>query len=211
MRMVQTRQCQLGEIAIADIQIDLKSRDDIPAVLRGLQLLYTDVSTRERLFELLDQVMASKADKTVGRPGMELWRIFVLATLKQGLNCDFDRLQELANQHQTIREMLGHSGWDDQTQYPLQTLVDNVTLLSPTVLKQLNQLIVEVGHELVKKSLATHCGGGVIRLWLRPMFTTPPMAICCGMRCARLSMLWVAPVRRTVSAGGANTVITSRC
>jgi len=151
MRLVQTPQCQLGEIAIADIKIDLRSRDDIPAVLRGLQLLYTHEPTRAKLFELLDQVLVSKADKTVGRPGMELWRIFVLATLKQGLNCDFDRLQELANRHQTIREMLGHSGWDDPTQYALQTLVDNVSLLSPSVLAQLNQFIVEVGHELVKK------------------------------------------------------------
>lgn len=151
MRIVQSPQCQLGELAIADIKIDPKSRDDIPAVLRGLQLIYTHTSTRERLFELLDQVMESKADKTVGRPGMELWRIFVLATLKQGLNCDFDRLQELANQHQTIREMLGHSGWDDPTQYALQTLIDNVSLVSPSVLAQINPFIVEVGHELVKK------------------------------------------------------------
>ena len=116
MPLVQTPQCQLGEIAIADIKLDLRSRDDIPAVLRGLQLLYTHEPTCEKLFELLDQVLVSKADKTVGRPGMELWRIFVLVTLKQGLNCDFDRLQELANQHHTIREMLGHSGWDDPTQ-----------------------------------------------------------------------------------------------
>lgn len=151
MRIVQDPQCQLGELAIADIKIDLRSRDDIPAVLRGLQRLYTDVTTREKLFELLDQVLVSNADKTVGRPGMALWRIFVLATLKQGLNCDFDRLQELANRHQTIREMLGHSGWDDQTHYALQTLVDNVSLLSPSVLAQLNTFIVEVGHEWVKK------------------------------------------------------------
>jgi len=47
--------------------------------------------------------------------------------------------------------MLGHSGWDDQTHYALQTLIDNVSLLSPSVLAQLNQFIVDVGHEVVKK------------------------------------------------------------
>ena len=37
-------------------------------------------------------------DRTVGRPGMELWQILVMGVLKQGLGCDFDRLQELVNQ-----------------------------------------------------------------------------------------------------------------
>jgi len=38
---------------------------------------------------------------------MELWQVFVLATLKLGLNCDFDRLQELANQHNLITPNVG--------------------------------------------------------------------------------------------------------
>jgi len=47
---------------------------------------------------------------------MEMWRILVLAVLKQGLGCDFDRLQELANQHGAVRDMLGHGakGLDDE-------------------------------------------------------------------------------------------------
>ena len=113
--------------------------------------MYTQESTREKLFERLEESLDSTADKSVGRPGMDLWRIFVLATLKQGLNCDYDRLQELANQHQTLREMLGHGDWADHTNYAMQTLVDNVSLLSPTVLAQISQLVVEAGHEVVKK------------------------------------------------------------
>jgi hypothetical protein len=116
MRVIQKSQFQLGEVAIAQIRIDPRSRDDIPAILKGLQLIYTQEETRQKLFELLERSLASNAKKTVGRPGMELWRIFVLATLKQGLNCDFDRLQELANQHQTLREMLGHSDWADKSE-----------------------------------------------------------------------------------------------
>ena len=38
---------------------------------------------------------------------MELWRILVLALLQQGINCDFDRLAELANKHLDVRRMLG--------------------------------------------------------------------------------------------------------
>ena len=105
MRVIQKSQFELGSVAIENIQIDPRSRDDIPAILKGLQLMYTQESTREKLFKLLEESLESRADKTVGRPGMDLWRIFVLATLKQGLNCDYDRLQELANQHRTLREI----------------------------------------------------------------------------------------------------------
>ena len=73
---------------------------------------------------------------------MELWRIFVLAMLKQGLDCDFDRLQELATEHQTLRQMLCHTGWEDQEKYAMQALVNNVTLLSPQILSEISQLVV---------------------------------------------------------------------
>jgi hypothetical protein len=150
MRKPQTRALQHGEIDIAKIQINPRSRDDIPAILKGLQRIYTQAATRAQLFALLEQSLAEKADPKVGRPGMELWRMFVLATLKQGLGCDFDRLQELADEHRTLRQMLGHRD-DDHSRYPMQTLVDNVSLLSPEVLAQINQLVVETGHEVVKK------------------------------------------------------------
>jgi hypothetical protein len=42
-----------------------------------------------------------------GRPGMDQWSILVLGTLRLGLNSDYDRILELANQHNTLREILG--------------------------------------------------------------------------------------------------------
>ncbi len=86
---------------------------------------------------------------------MELWKVFVLGTLKLGLNCDYDRLQELADNHATIRQMLGHSDWYDNQQYPLQTLIDNVSKLKPELLVQVNQVVVDAGHELFKKNHPT--------------------------------------------------------
>jgi len=151
MRKPQTHALACGEIDIAQIKIDPRSRDDIPAVLKGLQLIYTQTDTREKLFELLAQSLAEKTNLRTGRPGMEQWRIFVLATLKQGLGCDWDRLQELAHEHRTLRQMLGHTD-NDPTRYPMQTLIDNVSLLSPQVLVEINQLVVETGHGVVKKN-----------------------------------------------------------
>ncbi len=150
MRKPQTRALSVGEIDIGKIQFDPRSRDDIPAVLRGLQLIYTEEDKRERLFALLGQSLGENASLSTGRPGMELWRIFVLAALKQGLGCDWDRLQELANEHRTLRQMLGHTD-EDRTHYRMQTLMDNVSLLTPPVLADINQLVVETGHAVVKK------------------------------------------------------------
>ncbi len=151
MREIHRRQFQLGQVSIDKIRLDPKSRDDIPAVLKGLQHLWSDEALRARLFALLDEHVLSEVDRTVGRPGMELWQILVLGVLKQGLGCDFDRLHDLANQHQTIRMFLGHSDFGDETYYEYQTVVDNVSLLTPELLSAVGGLVVESGHKVAKK------------------------------------------------------------
>ncbi len=82
---------------------------------------------------------------------MELWRILVLCVLRLNLNWDYDRLVEMANNHRTIRFMLGHSSFDDDYEYKLQTVKDNVSLLTPEILNEINTVVVEGGHSLVKK------------------------------------------------------------
>ncbi len=161
MRRVINPQLQFGEQDISAIELDPKSRDDIPQILRGLQYIYVTPEIRERVFAILADVIATrksndgaegKADAQTGRPGMEQWKILVLGMLRQGLNADYDRIQELANQHTTIRQMLGHGGWADETRYPLQTLKDNLRLFTPEILDRINQEVVRAGHQLVKKS-----------------------------------------------------------
>ena len=55
MREVHRSQFQLGQVPIEEIWINPKSRDDIPAVLKGLQHIWCDEELRERLFALLDE------------------------------------------------------------------------------------------------------------------------------------------------------------
>ena len=150
MRVVQNNQMHIGEVDVSGIVLDAKSRDDIPQILRGLQYLYQDTAKRAKLFHLLESEMAPKIDKRTGRPGMTLWSIFVCGVIRLDLNIDYDRLQELVNQHNTIRQMLGH-GLFDPTSYHYQTLKDNVTLFTPELLDKINQIVVDAGHELVKK------------------------------------------------------------
>ena len=151
MRQVQDPQLTLGSVGIEEIRLDPKSRDDIPAILLGLQHLYADEDLRARLFALLEEQLCPGVDLTVGRPGLELWKIVVMGVVKQGLGCDFDRLHELVNQHLTLRKFLGHAtGWDEAS-YEYQTVVDNVCLLRPELLAAIGQLVVESGHRVAKK------------------------------------------------------------
>lgn len=166
MRIVKQPQSRLGQVDISKIEFDARSRDDIPAILKGLQFIHVNEAIRTQIFTLLEDSLNSSARKDTGRPGMELWQVFVLATLKLGLNCDFDRLQELANHHDLLRQMLGHSGWEDPHHYKLQTLVDNVSQLKPEVLADINQVVVEAGHVLLKKKpcdeLSARCDSFVV-------------------------------------------------
>jgi hypothetical protein len=150
MRVVQKVQMQMGEVDVSKVKFDLRSRDDIPKILRGLQHLYIDLPLRTKLFELLEEQIAPKVDKRNGRPGMTLWSIFVCGVVRLDLNIDYDRLHELVNQHNTLREMLGHGAFDREG-YHYQTLKDNVSLLTPELLDKINQLVVSSGHVLLKK------------------------------------------------------------
>lgn len=172
MRTIIHSQMKLGETDIASIVIDPKSRDDIPQLLRGLQYIYTETSLRERVFTILEEVLPKrvgaegKASSKTGRPGMEQWKILVLGVLRLGLNADYDRIQELANQHNTIRQMLGHSDWMDENRYELQTIKDNISLFTPEILDRINQEVVSAGHQTLKKnseeSLKARCDSFVV-------------------------------------------------
>ena len=164
------QQIRLGEVPVEKVQLDLKSRDDIPAVLRGWQALYCDLCTRKRLFELLESALGSDRDLGNGRPGMPMWSMLVLAVLKDGLNCDWDRLHELVNQHGAVREMLGDSRFGGQ-RYHRQTLIDNVSLLTPELLRAVGELVVSTGHEVVQhkagSGLSARCDSFVVETDVR--------------------------------------------
>jgi hypothetical protein len=166
MRSVFHSQLNLGEVDIAKIKLDPKSRDDIPQLLAGLQYIYTHAEAHKAVFKILEEVVPSragtdiigKASSNKGRPGMEQWRILVLGTLRLGLNADYDRIHELANQHCTVRQMLGHGSFDFIAQYHLQTIKDNLGLFTQELLDRINQEAVRAGHKLLKKTDADLSG-----------------------------------------------------
>lgn len=144
---------ELDQMQISELKLDEKSRDDIPPLLRGLQHLFMTPELREQVFAILDTMVAPNVDRNNGRPGMDLWSIFVMGVLRVNLNWDYDRLQEMVNNHRTIRQLLGHGVVDDGQRYELQNLKDNVVLLTPELLDRINQVVVNCGHEVVKKKV----------------------------------------------------------
>ena len=68
MRKSNISQMEFGEIAIGEIHIEAKSRDDIPAVLKGIQHTYTDPQIRRRIFALLTEQIRPGINLKMGRP-----------------------------------------------------------------------------------------------------------------------------------------------
>ena len=165
MRKVMEKQLKIGQVDISNIQIDLNSRDEIPQVLLGLQAIYSDRRIRNEVFSILHRVVPENVDSGNGRPGMDLWKILVLGTLRLNCNWDYDKLHNIANNHKSAREFLGHTIFEFDKVYALQTLKDNISLLTPEVLDEINKVVVTAGHNLFRKeqgSLRGRCDSFVV-------------------------------------------------
>ena len=143
-------QLTLGSIPISKVEIPTKSRDEFPAFLRAMQYIYSNEDLNERIYTLLESKICTK--KATGRPGMELWTLFVLGGARLCLNADYDRLHYLSNQDNLLRQILGiHDGIVRGRQFDRQTIIDNVQLLDDETLREINTVVVEAGHGLFKK------------------------------------------------------------
>jgi hypothetical protein len=160
MRKIKEEQMTFGNVDISQIKTDPKSRDEIDKTVKGLQYLYTNIEIRKEIFKLLEENILPKVSKKTGRPGMELWKILVLGVIRQSCSWDYDKLHHAANFDLMIRELLGHDKyeWDDRYYYELQTLKDNVSLLTPELLDKLNEIVVKTGHNILggKKKAELH-------------------------------------------------------
>jgi len=158
---------QFGEIDISQIEFDLRCRDEIPKVLMGLQHIYCVPEIREQVFSLLEELIPPAVNPHLGRHGMDLWKIFVLGTLRLTCNWDYDKLQDIANNHKILRQLLGHGLRDEEHHYAVQTLRDNISLFTPRILDRINQIVVKAGHTFkVKKNeeeLKGRCDSFVVK------------------------------------------------
>ena len=150
MRKVISDQIESGEVDISKIKFNARCRDEIPQLLKGLQYIWSTQELREKVFAVLKEHIPLLE---TGRPGMDLWSILVFGTIRLNCNWNYDKLQEIANNHFTLRAMVGIPQSDYERSFPLQTLKDNVQLLTPELLQEINTIVVETGHNLVKKKM----------------------------------------------------------
>jgi len=105
------------------------------------------------IFALLEaKILAGK--QATGRTGMDLWQILVLGVVRLGLDADWDRMEDMANHHLLVRQMLGvpATPWgEDAKVFGHQTLRDNVALLDDELLQQINARIAATGREVFAK------------------------------------------------------------
>lgn len=145
-------QLALGLTPIERICIPLKSRDELPPILAGLQWIFQTPKINEEIFCLLEsKIVAGK--KATGRPGLDLWQILVLGVVRLGLDCDYDRLEDLANHHTLLRQILGVAPVPGATDklFHYKTLSENVCHLDEQMLSQINAIIVGEGRAVFKK------------------------------------------------------------
>jgi len=154
MRKRFEQQLEIGGISISEVQIDKRSRHQLPQLMSGLQYIFVTPGLNEKVFEILEEKIL-KGKKDTGRLGMSLWEILVLGAVRLNLDTDYDSLHDLSNNHDSLRGILGIQkstfDWKEKKYYPLQTIKDNVALLDEETLKKISQVVVDAGHKLKKK------------------------------------------------------------
>jgi hypothetical protein len=162
MRKAFDPQLKLDVPPIDQIEFDLTSRHELEPILMALKHLYHQPKILYKILNLIAKdVLGDKSDQ-LGCPGLLYWEILVLAAIRIGCNLDFDALIDLANRHTTIRQMLGRGGWEDQKKYPRNTVRDNLAKLTEETLREISNLIVAEGHQLVPKAIEKVRGDSVV-------------------------------------------------
>ncbi len=147
MRRTHDTQFTFDRLSVQDIQLNPENRDSIVSVLRGLQHLYSVPDLRERVLTLVGDDIGQHCDLEKGREGFSLWQITVLSAVRLGCNLTYDRLQNLAENHRALMQMLQIGNWEDVS-FRWQRIRDNVCLLDEETIEKINHLVVEAGHRL---------------------------------------------------------------
>jgi hypothetical protein len=143
----------LGRLLIGETEIPADTRTGaLPKLCAALKEIFITPKWNEKVFEIMEAKITAGKQRT-GRPGMDLWQIFVLSQVRLCQNISYDELHHIANHDSLIRQIMGiESGFGyEKYRFGYQNIVDNVSLLDDETVRELNQVIVEFGHEVFKK------------------------------------------------------------
>jgi hypothetical protein len=146
-------QKEVGRRLIEDTPSPRNSRDPMVSIVIALRELYKNKLYRDQILDILEKKLVTGRPKT-GRPGMDLWTIFVLAQLRLSKRLSYGELHTQANYNQLVRQVMGIEmeesfGFEE---VPYQTIYDNVSLLDDETVREINEVVVSFGHgEVFKK------------------------------------------------------------
>ena len=153
MRRGFSDQTRLDCQSIPDVQLNLNCRDEIIPILAGLQYLYGQPQLRNEILDLVAQDVNKDSRRDTGREGLDYWQITVLASVRLGCNLDFDKLQDLAEQHRALRQVMGIGDWQDDTDFNARRIGDNIRLLKTRTIEAISHRIVEEAYRLVPEAV----------------------------------------------------------
>jgi transposase, IS5 family len=154
MRVAFQEQPRLDCPPVDAVPLNLNCRDEIIPILRALQHVYGQAQLRREILELVGNDVNAGSSPDHGREGLSYWTIMVLAAVRLGCNFDYDKLQDLAEQHRTLRLVMGIGDWQDQEDFDWRRIRDNLCLLQPATLEKINHLLVAAGHQLAPEAIA---------------------------------------------------------
>lgn len=148
MRIPHRNQQYFGCTPVTQVTLNANCRDRMIPILRALQHLYSRPQLRRRALELVGEDVLRDADPDQGRPGMTLWQILVLASVRLGCDFTYDHLQDLAENHNNLRSIMQvASDWEEES-FAFRRIHDNICRVRPETIEAINHLIVAEGHRL---------------------------------------------------------------
>src|SRR5882724_6760123 len=127
---------RLDCLPIHDVKLNRNCRDEIIPILRALQHLYGDAVLRRELLALVGKDVNPRSSRQHGRRGLSYWEIVVLAAVRLGCNLDYDKLQDLAENHRSLRLVMGIGDWQGDVDFDWRRIEDNVIKLRPETVKK---------------------------------------------------------------------------
>jgi hypothetical protein len=152
MRKAFSRQLRFDVPSVSNVELDFECRDEIVPILRSLQHIYSRSQLRDACLELVAQDVNADSRDDCGREGLDYWEILVLGSARLGCNLDYDKLHDLAQNHRTLRAIMGAGEWETTTEFSWRRIRDNVCLLKPATIRAISDLIVAEGHRLVPEA-----------------------------------------------------------
>ena len=166
MRKAFDRQRRLDCPSVTKVPLNLHCRNETVPILRALQHIYSRAEVRDPILHAIACDVNGKSSACRGRPGLSYWEILVLAAARLGCNYNYDQLQDLAENHRVLRQVMGIGDWEteeqDKKKFDWRRIESNLNLLRPETIARINRVIIQEGHRLEPNAARTVRGDSFV-------------------------------------------------